>query len=66
MEILVEIGHAASRLQQSGKAYLEFLRSPALSVGLYVLPAGGVDSQEPHTEDEVYYVLRGTARFCAF
>jgi mannose-6-phosphate isomerase-like protein (cupin superfamily) len=30
-----------------------------MSVGLYVLPAGGVDGQKPHTEDEVYYVLSG-------
>jgi mannose-6-phosphate isomerase-like protein (cupin superfamily) len=47
---------------QAGKAYLEFLRYPALSVGLYRLPAGGVDPQSPHSEDEVYYVVSGRAR----
>ena len=31
-------------------------------MGLYVLPAGGVDAQLPHTEDEVYYVLSGVAK----
>lgn len=41
--------------------YLEFLRVPALSVGLYTLPAGGIDMQEPHSEDEIYYVLSGRA-----
>src|SRR4051812_41440011 len=41
------------------KPYLEFLRVPALSVGLYVLPADGVDGQQPHSEDEIYYVVRG-------
>jgi mannose-6-phosphate isomerase-like protein (cupin superfamily) len=30
-------------------------------MGLYVLLAGGVDPQQPHTEDEVYYVMRGQA-----
>jgi mannose-6-phosphate isomerase-like protein (cupin superfamily) len=45
------------------KLYLEFLRVPALSTGLYVLPAGGTDPQKPHTEDEVYYVISGRARF---
>ncbi len=45
----------------SDHAYHEFLRVPALSCGLYVLPAGGTDSQGPHTEDEVYYVLHGRA-----
>jgi mannose-6-phosphate isomerase-like protein (cupin superfamily) len=44
------------------RRYLEFLRVPALSCGVYVLAAGAVDPQKPHTEDEVYYVIRGAAR----
>ena len=43
----------------SGEPYLEFLRVPSLSVGLYVLPAGASDPQQPHTEDEVYHVVSG-------
>jgi mannose-6-phosphate isomerase-like protein (cupin superfamily) len=43
------------------KLYLEFLRVPALSAGVYVLPKGGVDPQKPHREDEMYYVVRGRA-----
>jgi quercetin dioxygenase-like cupin family protein len=50
---------------QSGKPYREFLRVPAMSAGLYVLPAGATDRQNPHREDEIYYVLRGRARFKA-
>jgi quercetin dioxygenase-like cupin family protein len=50
---------------QSGKPYREFLRVSAMSAGLYVLPAGGADPQRPHHEDEMYYVLRGRARFKA-
>ncbi len=46
---------------EAGKLYLEFLRTPALSLGLYVLPAGGVDAQQPHKEEEVYYVVSGRA-----
>jgi mannose-6-phosphate isomerase-like protein (cupin superfamily) len=42
--------------------YYEFLRVPALSLGLYRLPAGARDLQAPHDEDEVYYLLRGRAR----
>lgn len=37
------------------------LRSDLLSVGLYLLPAGGIDNQSPHNEDEVYYAVRGRA-----
>jgi mannose-6-phosphate isomerase-like protein (cupin superfamily) len=39
----------------------EVLRSELLSVGAYLLPAGGTDEQTPHHEDEVYYAVRGRA-----
>lgn len=55
----------AQQLAASGKLYREFLRVPAMSAGLYVLPAGSADPQRPHHEDEMYYVLRGKARFKA-
>jgi len=43
----------------SGEEWIEFLRVPALSMGVYALTAGADDSQTPHTEDEVYYVVSG-------
>lgn len=46
----------------TNKLYLEFLKVPDLSLGLYILPAGGTDPQSPHTEDEVYYVVSGRAK----
>lgn len=49
--------------EQSGRLYLEFLRVPSLSTGLYELPAGSTDPQQPHSEDEVYYVVSGRASF---
>ena len=45
----------------SGRLYHEFIRTHDLSVGMYVLAAGGTDPQGPHTEDEVYYVVSGRA-----
>jgi len=54
-----EIDELMQLSRQSGEAWLEFLRVPTLSMGFYVLPAGGDDAQQPHTEDEVYYVVRG-------
>lgn len=47
--------------EQSQQSYLEFLRVPAMSAGVYFLPASGIDSQKPHHEDEVYYVISGRA-----
>jgi quercetin dioxygenase-like cupin family protein len=50
---------------RSGNAYREFLRVSAMSAGLYVLAAGATDLQHRHHEDEMYYVVRGRARFRA-
>ena len=57
-----EIAPLLEERKQSNKSYLEFLKVPDLSMGLYVLPADGVDAQLPHTEDEVYYVVSGKAQ----
>ena len=57
-----ELTQLKSQQQSSDKLYLEFLRVPDLSMGLYVLPVGGTDPQSPHTEDEVYYVVSGKAK----
>ncbi|MCW5882954.1 MAG: cupin domain-containing protein [Anaerolineae bacterium] len=54
-----ELRDLLAQQQATGRAYLEFLRVPSMSMGVYSLPAGGVDPQQPHTEDEVYYVVSG-------
>jgi len=59
------IADAEKRREESGKRYLEFLRVPAMSAGVYVLTAGSSDLQVPHKEDEMYYVVRGRGRFKA-
>ena len=46
----------------TSRLYREFLRVPAMSAGMYILPAGATDGQSPHNEDEIYYVIRGKAR----
>ncbi len=59
------VGEINEQRTQGGKLYREFLRVPAMSAGLYVLPAGATDLQRPHHEDEMYYIVRGRARFRA-
>lgn len=54
-----EFSELVKQQDQSGQLYLEFLAVPTMSVGVYSLPAGAVDPQEPHTEDEIYYVVSG-------
>ena len=57
-----ELAQLISQREASNKPYLDFLKVSDLSMGLYVLPAGGTDPQSPHTEDEIYYVASGKAQ----
>ncbi|WP_026248868.1 cupin domain-containing protein [Streptomyces sp. LaPpAH-108] len=50
----------AERAANDG-AYLQFLRERNMSVGLYGLDAGAHDPQQPHGQDEVYFVVSGRA-----
>jgi mannose-6-phosphate isomerase-like protein (cupin superfamily) len=50
------------RVEGKEARFVEFLRTPTLSCGVYRLPAGARDMQAPHLEDEVYLVVSGRAR----
>jgi mannose-6-phosphate isomerase-like protein (cupin superfamily) len=56
------LNHLEHTRQDAQKPYLEFLREPAISAGLYTLKAGSTDLQSPHTKDEIYVVLEGRAK----
>ena len=60
-----ELSELSAERARTGKPWLEFLRVPDLSVGLYELPADGTDPQSPHTEDEVYLLIAGGSLFTA-
>ena len=60
-----EFAEILGESRRAGKSALEFLRVPSLSLSTYRLSAGAADPQRPHTEDEVYYVVRGRAQFRA-
>lgn len=62
-ETRIPLARALGERAASGRAYHEFLRVPAMSLGVYHLPKGGVDGQRPHGEDEAYLVVKGRARF---
>ncbi|MFD3513169.1 cupin domain-containing protein [Streptomyces sp. NPDC058657] len=50
----------AERAANDG-AYLQFLKERNMSAGLYALGAGESDPQQPHHEDEIYFVVSGRA-----
>lgn len=65
MEVHVEIIDGAGTFATTSGAahWAEQFRVPDLSVGTYSIPAGGIDDQRPHTEDEIYVVTTGRATF---
>ena len=50
-----------AKLSSTERDFAEIFRSPSASLSLTVVrrPAGSLDDQQPHTEDEVYYLIRG-------
>jgi hypothetical protein len=58
----INLADVGDRHEPGEEPYHEFMREDRLSVGRYVLPAGGTDPQSPHAEDEIYHVLAGQAR----
>ncbi|MZD07983.1 cupin domain-containing protein [Streptomyces sp. SID5785] len=61
MEIIEGAGVWTTPPGADGADWTEQLRRPDLSVGTYCIPAGGTDTQSPHTEDEIYVVTSGRA-----
>lgn len=56
-----ELAEVVAAQRGAGDPYLQFLNAGSLSVGVYALRAGSDDAQQPHEEDEVYYVVSGRA-----
>jgi mannose-6-phosphate isomerase-like protein (cupin superfamily) len=59
---IFNIPHMLAAREAGVHTYEDFFASSLLSVGLSVWPAGQPDTQSPHTEDEVYYVISGRGR----
>lgn len=59
MEKMAATPAVLDAMRRAGERWREVVRVSDLSVGLYRLPKGAEDTQAPHTEDEVYYVVAG-------
>ena len=55
----IEVEAVRSRLSAGNGGYEVVHRSPGLEVGVYVLVAPEPDHQQPHEDDELYFVLEG-------
>ena len=58
----MDIHHLAT-IQSDTRKNIEFIRTRDLSGGVYRLAVGTIDPRSPHTEEEIYFVRTGRARF---
>ena len=61
MQIFAEAGTYRAPSGAEPNDWVVHLNTNDLSLGTYCIPAGGVDDQSPHTEDEIYVVKTGHA-----
>ena len=61
MQVIEGAGRYTAAGDGEPNYWAEHLASADLSVGTYSIPAGGLDDQEPHREDEIYVVHAGAA-----
>ncbi len=61
MRIIGEAGTYTPPDGDDPNHWIVHLTSADLSLGTYSIPAGGLDDQAPHTEDEIYVVRAGRA-----
>jgi len=55
-----ELQDLVSQLEKDGGYFLDFLKVRNLEAGIIVLHPGEKDTQEPHSADELYYVIEGS------
>jgi mannose-6-phosphate isomerase-like protein (cupin superfamily) len=56
-----ELSELVARLKKEGGYFLDFLKIRDLEAGIIVLRPGEKDTQDPHSADELYYVIQGSA-----
>jgi mannose-6-phosphate isomerase-like protein (cupin superfamily) len=61
MQIIEGAGAWRPPATAAANDWVEHLKVADLSVGTYCIPAGGLDDQSPHSEDEIYVVTAGRA-----
>ena len=61
MKVISGAGRFTAPAGPDANHWVEHFSVADLSVGTYSIPAGGIDDQEPHTEDEIYVMTAGRA-----
>jgi mannose-6-phosphate isomerase-like protein (cupin superfamily) len=56
---LYELNNILSELEDKGGYFIDFINTKGIHADIIRLHAGEIDTQGPHTVDEVYYVIEG-------
>jgi mannose-6-phosphate isomerase-like protein (cupin superfamily) len=59
MKNICELNDVLSELDKHGGYFIDFIITRHIQAGILRLHAGDNDTQEPHSVDEVYYVIQG-------
>lgn len=62
VEKVFQFEELEAKRADSKRGYLPFLNVSSLSCGIYCLEAGAKDGQQPHAQDEIYYVEAGVCK----
>jgi gentisate 1,2-dioxygenase len=54
-----ELSKVLSELDGQGGYFIDFINTKSIQAGIIRLHPGEDDNQEPHSVDEVYYVIEG-------
>jgi len=59
-EKVFQLQDLTKQLEKEGGYFLDFLKIRDLEAGIIVLHPDEADTQEPHSSDELYYVIEGS------
>jgi mannose-6-phosphate isomerase-like protein (cupin superfamily) len=59
-EKVFDLQNLLTQLENKGGYFLDFLKVRNLEAGIIVLHPEQEDTQEPHSADELYYIIEGT------
>ena len=59
MKLEFDLSAYLEKIKKSSSYFYTFINKDSLAAGILVLQAGEEDTQEPHDNDEVYYVISG-------
>ncbi|MDX8365204.1 cupin domain-containing protein [Cytobacillus sp. IB215665] len=62
MKNIFNLQELINKFKGSEHSYNEFFNTSSMSVGIYELKAGEIDTQQPHTEDELYFIISGESQ----